>query len=270
MASANYFGTQGQLQPDILSAGRQFNAQTISSGAITYTYTLVTVSAESGTTDDLLSINSAEDGNIAILKAASGHTITVKNTVNIAVSADTELSGDTTLALVYDGTNWLPIAGASAGGGGGTSDISVYAYRATTQSISSGVATAIQWNIELFDTDTMHDTSTNPERITFTTAGKYQIEGQLTFGNSTSGYRVVYVYHRNSAGTLIRGTRIMLEGTIQASTFNAATIPFSFVVNASATDYVEVVFVQNSGTTMSIYNGSVTNHESWISAHKID
>lgn len=251
MASANYFGTQGQLQPDILSAGRQFNAQTISSGAITYTYTLVTLSAESGTTDDLLSINSAEDGNIAILKAASGHTITVKSTVNIAVSADTELSGDATLALVYDGTNWLPIAGASiGGGGGGTSDISCLVYRNTTLNVPNNSNTTITWNAEDYDTDSMHSTLVNTERITFNTAGKYQVNVQIWFADTGSTGRRALQVARRTGGVVQEQYNQQVSASIGDGSYQILSV--NCIVNAGVGDYLTCVAYQNSGGSLSL------------------
>lgn len=54
----------------------------------------------------------------------------------------------------------------------------------------------VDLQVEGFDTDTMHDNSTNPSRITFTTAGKYCV-----------------VANAATADQIVFGIRIRLNGT---------------------------------------------------------
>jgi hypothetical protein len=66
------------------------------------------------------------------------------------------------------------------------------AYRATTQSLSSGVWTKIQFNTEDFDTASCYDSSTN-YRFTPTVAGYYQISaGWQNNANSSYNYCAIY------------------------------------------------------------------------------
>lgn len=62
----------------------------ISSGAISIIKcnVIVTVEAESGTTDDLDTINGGQAGCLLILEPASGHTVTVKKNANIQIPLD--------------------------------------------------------------------------------------------------------------------------------------------------------------------------------------
>lgn len=53
---------------------------------------------------------------------------------------------------------------AAGGGGGGFSGALVS--RSSTQSVSGSVDTIVNWNDEIYDTDTFHDTVTNNSRIT--------------------------------------------------------------------------------------------------------
>jgi hypothetical protein len=94
-------------------------AVTISTGAITVAGGWMVVSASSGTSDNLSAVSSIPNGKYVILQPATGHTITIKNgTGNIFLNggADFVLSGDKTLLLWCDGTNWADI-----GAGGGSS-----------------------------------------------------------------------------------------------------------------------------------------------------
>ena len=71
------------------------------------------VAAESGSTDDLDAIDTGPDGQILILRAYTGHTITVKDgTGNLSLAGDFTLSGNSTITLIYDSTYalWLEIS----------------------------------------------------------------------------------------------------------------------------------------------------------------
>lgn len=57
-------------------------------------------------------------------------------------------------------------------------------YHSVNQSAGDGSFVTLAFNSERFDTDTMHDTVTNNSRITFNTAGLYEVSfnGQLEAG----------------------------------------------------------------------------------------
>lgn len=87
-------------------------AATLSSDAFTMTKSYAILTSQSGTADDLATINGGSGNVFIVLQPASGHTITVKNgTGNIFLNAgaDYALSGDKTLLLFYDGTNWADL-----------------------------------------------------------------------------------------------------------------------------------------------------------------
>jgi hypothetical protein len=92
--------------------------KTIGSGAVTVDKDFHVVAAESGTADDLVTISGGVAGQLLVLRADSGDTITVKRTGNIALNGEVDfsLSGDKSLLLVYDGTVW---SDTGAGGGAG-------------------------------------------------------------------------------------------------------------------------------------------------------
>ena len=260
MASGNYFGTNGQLQPDILSGGRQFNSQTISSGAITYTYTLAALSAESGTTDDLTTISSADAGDIIIIKAASGHTITAKTTGNIAISADYEISGDTTLTLVYDGSNWCPLG---SGAGGGSSDNSVdYGFvrrNTTTLSISNTTYTLVQF-------DTAHDDQTSMWDganywFVIANGGVYHYEFNIHWANNSTGRRIVLVQLYDVASS----TDDHFDYTALGSSINGNSL-YGSQMSGSGSAYIPTNYkiglrvYQNSGGSLNLLGTNVSNN----------
>lgn len=96
-------------------------AVTLASDAFVWTKSYHVITSQSGTADDLATISGATGNTRAVLQAATTHTITVKNgTGNIFLNgaADFSLSGDKTLELFYDGTNWSDI-----GAGGNVLDM---------------------------------------------------------------------------------------------------------------------------------------------------
>jgi hypothetical protein len=79
--------------------------------AVTVTHSFHIIDASSGT-DDLDTINGGNvAGQILIITAASGDTITVKNGEdNIILSTDISMDVNDILTLIYDGTNWLELS----------------------------------------------------------------------------------------------------------------------------------------------------------------
>lgn len=71
----------------------------------------------------------------------------------------------------------------------------------SNQTVTVSASDPFQWNGESWDTDTMHDNTTNNSRITFTTAGLYLVSVGLQLSwttNATSGQITFNRY--NSAG----------------------------------------------------------------------
>jgi hypothetical protein len=88
-------------------------------------------------------------------------------TTEVSVSGATApSSGQALIATSTTTATWQNIA---------LPDISVKAIQNATQTITNNSAVAIQFQSEEFDTDVMHDNSTNNTRITIKTAGKFLI-----------------------------------------------------------------------------------------------
>lgn len=113
----------------------------------------------------------------------------------------------------------------------------------TGQSIGTSL-TVVNFDAETFDTDTMHDNSTNNSRITFTTAGYYQISGIV----NTDGNAVSQIQIRLNGSTSIykNGT-----GNAGSSTANGAVV--STLYQFSAGDYIEMLGA--FGTTQNTKSG---------------
>jgi hypothetical protein len=121
---------------------------TIVSGVVTPTQARHTIAAETGTTDDLATINdisSVDTGYnpVLLLSADTGDTITIKHgTGNIlfASGSDFELSGNIWVQLAYDGTNWHDLSSSASTGSSSplTTKGDLYGYAAAAARIPVG------------------------------------------------------------------------------------------------------------------------------------
>jgi len=130
-------------------------------------------------------------------------------------------------------------------------DIGVKVTDASLQSIPNATVTAINFDTERYDTDTMHDNVTNNTRLTATTAGKYLIIGQAAFDTDVNGRRSINI--RLNGSTFIA---VVEHDTNQ----NAASVPLVAVIfDLSAADYVELLLFQSSGGAInSVKNAEYT------------
>lgn len=114
-------------------------------------------------------------------------------------------------------------------------DIGARVTKAALQTITSGSSTAVIFDTERYDTDTIHDNSTNNTRLTATTAGKYVITGHVRWeAVNTTGHRQLVI--RVNGTTAIACVRdISPDGTL--NTHQSITT----IWDLAATDYVELM-----------------------------
>jgi hypothetical protein len=132
------------------------------------------------------------------LTANSDAKIPSQKAVKAYVDAGGNVNASTTAkGIVEEATQAEVEAGTAAGGTGarlfvnpstaaGVKNCHIYQTSGTTVGANF---TVMDFGAERFDTDTMHDNSTNPSRITFTTAGKYLVGGtvRITGANQDAG-----------------------------------------------------------------------------------
>jgi hypothetical protein len=112
------------------------------------------------------------------------------------------------------------------------------------QSISNSTWTAINFPDESFDTDQMHDPSTNPSRITIRTPGLYKVRSRVRLAPNSTGARQLQLKLNGTAGT---GT-ILDEANEPSPNSSFPTIlEGEATYKFAAGDYVEVYAFQTSG-----------------------
>ncbi len=137
------------------------------------------------------------------------------------------------------------------GGAGGNvtvaqKDIGARVYHDANQTISNATLTALACNSERYDTDSIHDNSTNNTRLTCITAGKYVISGSIRFayGNTTGAYRIVIIR--------INGTTEIARQATFPSKAEDIHLSITTIYNLGVNDYAELIVYQNSGGNLNV------------------
>jgi hypothetical protein len=126
-------------------------------------------------------------------------------------------------------------------GAGGISDATV-----TAVGFGTGSGT------EVYDTDTMHDMTTNPNRITFTHGGTYRLSANLAWAANGTGARWAMI-QLNGTG------KVLAEDSVSGfSSGDNPSLSLSCDYLASAADYVELYVLQNSGGTLNLLGTSTS------------
>lgn len=114
------------------------------------------------------------------------------------------------------------------------------------QTISNNTETAITFDQEIADTNTMHDNSTNNSRITIKQAGRYNIIGSIRWESvSSGGYNRHITISKN-------GTGIFTQTMEPFSAISTPSQIVSGILNLSANDYIELKVYQDSGGNLDI------------------
>jgi len=131
----------------------------------------------------------------------------------------------------------------------------VKVYKTANQSIANSAWACLTWNAEAFDSDTMHDNATSNSRITFTTAGTYEVTLNCMWANSTAGIRNHSV-EKNGTTTQGSGTTVIepFATAPVGATYNGvnATVTASF----AAGDYIQAFVFQSSGGALNLGGGN--------------
>jgi hypothetical protein len=115
----------------------------------------------------------------------------------------------------------------------------------TPQSIANLTLTALNADLEAYDNDSMHSTSTNNSRITINTAGRYLFCATVGFSNATGLRQGIF---RRDGTTYILGGVITMAVTVVADT----VLSFSQTIPLTAGQYIEVMARQDSGGNLDV------------------
>jgi hypothetical protein len=123
-------------------------------------------------------------------------------------------------------------------------------YNSVAISIPNAVETALTFNSEVHDTDTMHSTSVNTGRVTITTSGTFEIGFHVGFAAGGGGTtRYAYVRRNGGAGALAYHRT---SGSTGIAVFGQTT-----AYPLTAGDYLEVVVYQDSGGALNVDTAAI-------------
>ncbi len=112
---------------------------------------------------------------------------------------------------------------------------------------TTGVGKTLTWNTDVYDVGSMHDTSSNTERLIATKAGRYRIGASVRFAANATGQREVYIYHN--------GTTVLSYTRVGATAAGETVIPVYTEADFALNDYVIIITLQNSGGNLDITAG---------------
>ncbi len=145
---------------------------------------------------------------------------------------------------IYDGSAWVQVSGYKEG---------ARAYHDTNQSISDSTWTTLAFNSERWDTDAIHDNSTNNSRLTCKTAGKYLIIFSAEFQANATGRRLLRV--------VLNGSTQIVFITAGLNSSNESQLTLATIYDLSVNDYVEAQVFQDSGGALNINSTAQTSPE---------
>lgn len=109
---------------------------------------------------------------------------------------------------------------------------------------ATAVSNPIDWDVEDWDTSGLHESVTNPERITILTAGIYLVTAGVNFNVDATGRRVL--------GFQLNGTDVAPLMTIPAEDGFTTEIGIAGIMELGPADYVAASAIQRSGGDLDI------------------
>ena len=140
------------------------------------------------------------------------------------------------------------------------------AYNSTTQSIANASVVALTFNSEEFDTNAIHDISTNPSRFTVPTGGAGYWAASLggSWAISNAGARYM-LWKKN--GSILRGAETLVTSLSSAAPHSLqSTMPVILLADA---DYIEGCVYQTSGGSLNFGDASVDENRAALTFYRV-
>lgn len=123
----------------------------------------------------------------------------------------------------------------------------VHAYDNTGLACGNGSTITLTLSGEVYDTDSMHSTGANSERITFTTAGSYLVTVTVQWPNAT--------YTVSDISINVNGSGVRTQN------FQTARVPsLTFTRFFNAADYLDFTLSQTSGASRTTIVGPLATY----------
>lgn len=115
----------------------------------------------------------------------------------------------------------------------------------------------VTWDTEAYDTDSYHSTSSNTDRLTCPTAGKYRIGGQICVASGTltaSDYVRIFMTRFNSSSVeqSFIGLPSSVITEVSSAGPNISVLGWSAFIDCSAGDYFTLSFDTEADTSITV------------------
>lgn len=186
---------------------------------------------------------------LAELAVAASRLVGRKASGGIAALTTAELAAlfgtpDGTKFLADDGTLKVPA------GSGTTAFVGARAYASAPTTMANAALTVVNLTGESYDSATLHDTATNPSRITVPDTGKYLVVARIRFSAS--------------AGGSYRAIRILANGIEKAAHWDdpggLRSVGVDDVIDLTAGDYVQMAGYQDVGSDSDVRTGETETY----------
>jgi hypothetical protein len=202
-------------------------------------------------------------GDIAFTPAGTIAAATVQAAIEeVATEAggaapDADAVAITDVGGYYTGTDVeaaLQEIGAAGVGGGSSLFRGCRLTKSADQSVTASTFAAVTWDQEDIDTDGFHDTTSNTSRLTIPTGlgGVYRVTGTLAFSSVSDQNDQIVALYINGVEDVTSRIRL---GASYANSTTSINIPFSWLVQLAAGDYIEV-YGRTTDTTTPTIRGS--------------
>jgi len=179
------------------------------------------------------------------------------------------ISGSTNLTL--GGTNATDITipsgvtitnNGTQSGFGGTNTPAFSATVSSTQSLSNATETLVQYNTELYDTNSAYDTSTYKFTVPTGKGGKYFITASLKSYNATVNNSILEhkIILKKNGTEIAKSDMRNAQGTSSGSTLHSPYISVNGIFSLNAGDYIQcytLVWVNSSTPSLT---GNALDH----------
>jgi hypothetical protein len=191
---------------------------------------------------DVLNIGTPSDATVGFSKVTS-NLITGATAETSIAGADSILIYDDSAAALRKMTRTNFVAGVGA-----TNTPAFLATRESSQTISDSTTTKIQFNTEVFDTDSCYDNATN-YRFTPNKAGKYLFFVKFMLANTAEPVQVLCTLKKNGSTTY--------EGYRQTANGSEVDVTCHQILEANgSSDYFEAFVFHQAGSNKDIYGNT--------------
>jgi hypothetical protein len=174
-------------------------------------------------------------------------------------SGTTVTLGDSGDTITIPSGATIDLSSATQTGVGGANTPAFCARLSTTQTgLANDTFIKIQYNTEIFDTNSNYDNATN-YRFTPTVAGKYMVFASINFGTDTDDTRINYIAIYKNGSNYYQIMKDNRDGYTGISGYNNDLLVNGIVEFNGTTDYVEIfgrIWNTSAGTRQFVAFGS--------------